>query len=969
MLSRVSLALFATTTFLTPLQVSLAQAQESGERTCSLVTEVNSDGAVVWSENTDIASLVAEAKSLEISAKEYTALCAGEEITQEASIESAETDEAVEEENVEDVASAEEVTEEKGEKTVMSSAGALLPLAGLGLAGGGGGGGGGSSSSSTFLDESTTYTYSASLDSTWTSRQEYKNVGHYHSASSINPYTLIGVNYAYGMGLSGSGKTIAIHDTEWKNSAGTIPYEFNGKTITYYDQANLTTGGSNSTDYHGLHVAGIIAANYNNNSSTYVSSNTNSDWSGTTPLGASMGYNGGSGDHSLLGYGMIGVAYDANLHISDFGYTTSGSYNLTSAAATNDAIGAIAQNNSWGFTDASKTINAFVTYQNNNGTSDTATYVALGGDNEANWSSYVNALNDFQASGVIVFASGNNPSEDSVGGYAGMPLVFEDLAEAWLTIGNLDVSGSTINSSSVTRYSNPCGIAAEFCVYADGTDITSTVGGYGGSSETGRYQIYDGSSMAAPMVSGSIALLSQAFPNHTPAQLTDRILASANNDFFTATGTTTFINGVTHGYNAEFGHGIVDLSMALQPIRTSSMIPPTAGFGASNTRYGNIETARRFALSSSQVKLGAAFGDSIQNSLKGRKAYFYDALNGGFAFDMGSLVKSEPITSSKRHSFDNLLGGSTIATHQRENGFSFISDKSRGDNVEGSMMAFLPVSRTTTSFIGKNIHMQNAMSFTQRGANSDYGVNSTSPFNIPFIQASEQGTSAGNQWAIGDGILSFGLFEGDEVNYGLNTTGFVADYGREIGSTHTSVFFGGTNEEDGFLATSVEGAFAETSKANTTFAGISSYGWLNSDWSYNALGSVGSTALDVEGVGLLNDVNDVTSTSFAFEMARPVGLNEHDSVHFGISQPLRVESGNATIMVPQLYDQNGTLNFSQASTDLSPSGRQLDLSFGYQAKLHDAFDVGVQFAVSKDYGHVQSKKLANSAFAFMKVAF
>ena len=74
-------------------------------------------------------------------------------------------------------------------------------------------------------------------------------------------------------------------------------------------------------------------------------------------------------------------------------------------------------------------------------------------------------------------------------------------------------------------------------------------------------------------------------------------------------------------------------------------------------------------------------------------------------------------------------------------------------------------------------------------------------------------------------------------------------------------------------------------------------------------------------------------------------------------------------MVPQLYDQNGSLNFSEASTDLSPSGRQLDLSFGYQAKLHDAFDVGVQFAVSQDYGHVQSKKLANSAFAFMKVAF
>ena len=90
-----------------------------------------------------------------------------------------------------------------------------------------------------------------------------------------------------------------------------------------------------------------------------------------------------------------------------------------------------------------------------------------------------------------------------------------------------------------------------------------------------------------------------------------------------------------------------------------------------------------------------------QNTLNGRKAYFYDALNGGFAFDMGSLVKSQPITASKSHSFDSLLGGNTILRHQRENGFSFISDKSQGDSVEGSMMAFLPVSPTTTTFVAK----------------------------------------------------------------------------------------------------------------------------------------------------------------------------------------------------------------------------------------------------------------------------
>ena len=948
MLSRIALAIFTTSTFLTPLQVSLAQAQESGEKACSLVTEVNSDGAVVWSENTDIASLVTDAKLLEISAADYQTLCDGEEVNQ---IASSVTD-AVD--NGDQTSQTEKSSDDEATKTASSSFHPLF-LAPLGIGIQGTASDDGSSSSSTFLDETTTYTYDAALDNTWTARQEYKNVAQYFSTSTINPYTLIGVNNAYARGLSGTGKTIAIVDTDYHSGTHLeIVDKSNAGKVSIYGA--LTYG--NATDgWHGVHVAGTAASDYNGNSSSFTNRYT-------------------SGAYPLLNYGTMGVAYAAGLHISDFATSESGSYNKHRASATSSAksAGAIVQNNSWGTgncktsTGCAYTIDVALTRQANNGTSDSQTLADWIGDSASNHADYISAFDSFQETGVVVFSAGNDENSTEVNVRGGLPLLATELAEAWLVVGNLDVSGSTISSSSVSRKGNQCGQAAEFCIYADGEEITAGIGN-ASSSTNDSYDVYSGTSMAAPMVSGAVALLSEAFPNHTPAQLTDRLLASANNDFFTATGTTSFINGVTHGFNAEYGHGLLDLATALGPISTSSMIPPSDGFGLRNTRFGNIETARRFALSSSQVQLGAAFGDSIQNTLNGRKAYFYDALNGGFAFDMGSLVKSQPITASKSHSFDSLLGGNTILRHQRENGFSFISDKSQGDSVEGSMMAFLPVSPTTTSFVGKNIHMQNAMSFTQRGANSDFGVNSTSPFNIPFIQASEQGTTAGNKWAIGDGILSFGLFEGDEVNYGLNTTGFVADYGREIGSTHTSVFFGGTNEEDGFLATSVEGAFAETSKANTTFAGISSYGWLNSDWSYNALGSVGSTALDVEGVGLLNDINDVTSTSLAFEMARSVGLNEHDSVHIGISQPLRVESGNATIMVPQLYDQNGSLNFSQASTDLSPSGRQLDLSFGYQAKLHDAFDVGVQFAVSQDYGHVQSKKLANSAFAFMKVAF
>ncbi len=826
----------------------------------------------------------------------------------------------------------------KVDKKASTSNGWIGGLAGLGLAGGGGGGGSSSSSSSTFLDESTSFNENTTLTATWAARQEYKNVSQYLSNSTINPYTLVGIDHAYGRGLSGSGKTIAIVD----NGFRTNHIEISGK-ITSYNSA--------SVNQHGTHVSSIAAGSYNNNSSTFVTDNSSDDWSG--------------GSYPFLNYGTMGVAYNAGLHLTDFNITLS-TMSLATTSAKN--AGAIVQNNSWGWGtcqsgNCAQTIDVWVNYQNNNGTTDAQTLDVLT-DTEAGWTAYLSALDDFQSSGVVVVSAGNDSSSSEVNVQAGLPEIATELKEAWLVVGNIDTSGSTISSSSVTRQGNQCGIVAEYCIQADGTNITAA-----DDDSNGDYASLSGTSMAAPIVSGAIALLSEAFPNHTPAQLVDRILASANNTYFTTTGSTSFANGVAHGYNSEFGHGILDLEKALKPI-TSSMVSNSILLNnGNNGNSGNVSNAQRFNLENTQVKLGVAFGDSLQNSLNGRKAYFYDALNGGFAFNMSTLIKSHENNKNNNHSFNSFLKDKTILHKNLENGMSFISDKSLDDEIEGSIMTFFPVSSSASSFLGKNIHLQNALSFTQRSEEHINGINSDSPFNIPFIQSSEKGISIGNKTEWGSGTLSFGIFEGKSADYGIKTGGFITEYGQEIGSTHTSFFLGGTNEDGGFLETSINGAFAEQSTANTTFTGISSYGWISNDWSYNALGTLGLTQLNINGAGLLNDIDNVTSTSFAVEISRPVGLNDKDSFHIGISQPLRVETGDASLMIPQLYDTEGNLKFTQESVDLCPSGRQIDLSFGYQANIDENVNFGLQLSISEDYGHIKSDELVNSTFAFVKMDF
>ena len=73
--------------------------------------------------------------------------------------------------------------------------------------------------------------------------------------------------------------------------------------------------------------------------------------------------------------------------------------------------------------------------------------------------------------------------------------------------------------------------------------------------------------------------------------------------------------------------------------------------------------------------------------------------------------------------------------------------------------------------------------------------------------------------------------------------------------------------------------------------------------------------------------------------------------------------------MPGLYETGGALQYTNADVDLAPSGRQVDLNLGYQAKLYEHINVGIQMALSQDYGHVKSDDVTGNAVAFLKMSF
>ncbi|GAB6197431.1 autotransporter domain-containing protein [Lysobacter xanthus] len=184
-----------------------------------------------------------------------------------------------------------------------------------------------------------------------------------------------------------------------------------------------------------------------------------------------------------------------------------------------------------------------------------------------------------------VFAAGNG-NGDIAGIYATLPRYVKDLEQYWLSVVNINQSGEIDGSSSI------CGLSRDWCVAAPGTDITSTVvdgsidgrvvkdprGRVTGIEITGEhpeggYGDLTGTSMAAPHVTGALALLMQRFPYLDNPQIRDILL-------------TTATDLGDEGVDDIYGWGLIDLKKAIEGpglLRVDTNV-------AMNSRAGGIQT-------------------------------------------------------------------------------------------------------------------------------------------------------------------------------------------------------------------------------------------------------------------------------------------------------------------------------------------------------------------------------------------
>ena len=217
---------------------------------------------------------------------------------------------------------------------------------------------------------------------------------------------------------------------------------------------------------------------------------------------------------------------------------------------------------------------------------------------------------------ILVFSAGNaglrpSPAKSSSPEiYSGMIARIDELQGHSIAVVSVGEDGD------ISNFSNRCGIARNFCIAAPGEWVLV-------ARPDDRFSIGSGTSFAAPMVSGGLAIMKHLFRGQlTNEQLVSRLFTTANDD------------GI-YGNSSIYGHGLMDLGAATNPWGITGFM------GTGQSTSNDITNS----LSSTFLSAGNALGDAFSLALDSKEVATFDSLGAPFWFDAGQLTIDAPGTT------------------------------------------------------------------------------------------------------------------------------------------------------------------------------------------------------------------------------------------------------------------------------------------------------------------------------------
>lgn len=764
-----------------------------------------------------------------------------------------------------------------------------------------GGGGGGSSGTAGSAVSACTDTGTAFHT------DEYKRMGN-GTTGSTSPLAFVCASNAYAKGYTGDGIKVGVIDTGVL-TGGTTGYsntthtdlDGNHATFTSGSDARFNDSTPNDFNGHGTHVAGIIGAEKN-------------------------------------GSGMHGIAYDSTLYTFR-AMNSAGSGNATHFAnsmqnAINAGVDII--NNSWNANFGA------------DGIADTDVFAdgcsTASGCEAIIGSTFYSKLEAAGNAGKInVWAAGND-SNSNPHVVAGAALYDTDFSQTTVIVVATDTVGTSGGGSTnpIANYSNKCGIAKSICIAAPGTSVYST-----SRNGTSSYETASGTSMAAPLVAGGLAIIKEQFSSLSNAQVVDRLFATA-----TDTG--------IYSDNSIYGHGLMNLSQASTAVATLQAIGGGTNLDDHNNKY--------FDLNKNKFSSNASFAMALKTALNDKTMEVYDSFDrANFKTNISSFISS-----------GSYLGENTIKNHLErlmpklknqsdyKNLYGNYNIEFNGDEIARSIFQssdnFLSFGYNQSTNGFENSIEGKSNFFNENKFGNDYFIN-------PYFNS-----GSGNDYFASFntnniiGLDTFTNASSDDygISLNINPLNSVTELSKKA---DLQIVLGANYEKNKFLNSYTSGIFSTGDMTNTNFTGIKYKKNLTKDLILLGSGFAGYTHIDRSANSYINNSSPLLTTSFTLGVTKNNFIINNQNLGFFINQPQRVEDGSINLRVPTSSDRDRSVTYSNYNVDMEPEARQLNFDLIFNKKIAETSNLSANITYVKNGDHVNSSEDQNFISLFYKKSF
>ena len=546
--------------------------------------------------------------------------------------------------------------------------------------------------------------------------------------------------------------------------------------------------------------------------------------------------------------------------------------------------------------------------------------MSLGGD--APTAELIAAIGRATARGVVIVVSAGNDGTDAVKGKTPDPFgagIVDSASARNLVIlaGSVGANNSrTAGADTISDFSNRAGSGpeAQFYLAAVGEDVRAPC------NDT-QVCLWSGTSFSAPQIAGAAALLAQAFPTLTGAQIVQILLTSARDAG--ATGT-----------DAVYGRGVLDLTKAFGPLGSMST---TTGAPVSDTLNGT---------------LSAPMGDARTGTLG---AVILDGFDRAFALDLARTINR----TGPQRTLAGVLTGKT-QTRAFDRGATSVAVTVAPFRGGGAVLTGLNLSRAdaeqSRAVAGSIVQrLGSKSSFAIGFAEGGQGLTARlSGQNAPaFLVARDPLTNLGFDSRTGSSVAvreQFGrwgatgsvesgaaLVRGDQEAlpgiayryrpYRYSRVGLTLD--RRFGPLNLWVGASRLAESDTLLGAKFSAGLGAP-RATSWFLDATARLDAGNGWSIGGAWRQGWTIADLR-YGL-DGGGTVRTNAFDADLTKFGVFGKTDRAGLRIAQPLRVSGGGLNLNMPTGWSYVGTVGVSDYTRqyfNLAPTGREVDVEFAY----------------------------------------